>query len=606
MPEFPAPAHQGTRSAARRVHLVHIVADDLGYNDLGYVNPDLVTPRLDTLARSGVRLDTFYTFKTCAPTRASMLTGRYPFRVGVYSNQDVDSYGVPSNFTMAPALLRELGDYATHAIGKWHLGFRSPELTPTWRGFDSFFGYWHCCASGYEHRRFAHGKDLYLDLTNATGKRLRPALGHDGRYSAFLYADEASRIIRHHDVRRPLYLYLSFQSVHGPDEVPARFEQLYAARHPEWSAARHVSAGMVTALDEAVGQVVDTLMDTGLWDNTLCIFNSDNGAPWGWHLESHSNAPLRGAKFGLWEGGVRVRAFLTGGSVHAQRGTTWAGLAHASDLLPTMMAAAGLPMPVDTGPTPLDGFSLWEAVRSNSTSPRTSVVHQVLNQFNLRDCLGADHDKQNCGAAIRIGKFKLLAGYPGWSQWAGDAPANPAWRGDPDWQRYGGDAHKQPRGDGCRILSGDDCPCWRSACLFDLEADPGERTDLSRTLPAVTRRLLHALRGESSGGTQGSHLPKGRAAADTLALERMLHVKHAFLPFANFSGWHNDASAPSCYNPLMPWLERKLQRATGLDPTRWNGRYFKWEAFWNSWEAQWTERARARKFEKRPLTAVSA
>ena len=67
-----------------------------------------------------------------------MLTGRYPFRVGVYSNQDVDSYGVPSNFTMAPALLRELGDYATHAIGKWHLGFRSPELTPTWRGFDSF------------------------------------------------------------------------------------------------------------------------------------------------------------------------------------------------------------------------------------------------------------------------------------------------------------------------------------------------------------------------------------------------------------------------------------------------------------------------------------
>ena len=106
MPELRAPAHQGTRSAARRVHLVHIVADDLGYNDLGYVNPDLVTPRLDTLARSGIRLDTFYTFKTCAPTRASMLTGRYPFKVGVYSNQDVDSYGVPSNFTMAPALLQ--------------------------------------------------------------------------------------------------------------------------------------------------------------------------------------------------------------------------------------------------------------------------------------------------------------------------------------------------------------------------------------------------------------------------------------------------------------------------------------------------------------------
>lgn len=79
-----APAHHGTRSAARHVHLVHIVADDLGYNDLGYINPGLVTPRLDTLARCGVRLDTFYTFKTCAPTRASMLTGRYPFRVGVY------------------------------------------------------------------------------------------------------------------------------------------------------------------------------------------------------------------------------------------------------------------------------------------------------------------------------------------------------------------------------------------------------------------------------------------------------------------------------------------------------------------------------------------
>ena len=560
-----APAANRMRSGTRRVHLVHIVADDLGYNDLGYVNPEIISPRLDSLARCGIRLETFYTFKTCAPSRASMLTGRYPFRVGVYSNQDIDSHGVPSNFTMLPALLKQLGHYATHAVGKWHLGFRSPELTPTWRGFDSFFGYWHCCSAGYERRVFPHGNDWFLDLANATGKRLRPALGHDGRYSAFLYADEAIRIIRRHNPRRPLYLYLAFQSIHGPNAVPARFSQLYAARHPEWSAARHVRHGMVTALDEAVGQTVDALVDTGLWDSTLCVFNSDNGGT------GHSNAPLRGAKFGLWEGGVRVRAFLSGGAVHARRGAKWHGLAHESDLLPTMLAAAGLQVPTNTGPTPMDGFSLWDAIQANSSSPRTAVVHQILNQFNLRDCLGADHDMENCGAAVRVGRYKLLAGYPGWSQWAGDTPANPAWLGDPDWQRYNkSEAPAQPRGDGCKIVSGERCPCWRSLCLFDLEADPGERHDLSRALPAVRSRLLTVLQAESSRGAQGSHLTKAAAAADALALGHTLRAKRAYLPFGNASVWLNNASAASCYNPLMPWMERRVQRSVGLDTARWN------------------------------------
>eukprot|EP00966_Prymnesium_polylepis_P257204 5941537-Prymnesium_polylepis.1 len=242
-----------------------------------------------------------------------------------------------------------------------------------------------------------------------------------------MYADAASRIVRQHPSTRPLYLYLAFQSVHGPLQVPERYERLHTTAHPEWDRGRRIYAGMVTAMDSAIGRVLQALRGAKLWDSSLVVFMADNGGV----LGMMDNWPLRGGKFGLWEGGVRIVGLLGGPVMHAQRGAAWSGLAHTADLLPTLLDAASVSVPSYTGPTPLDGVSLWRALRSNGSSPRTEVIHQIVNRYNPRDCMGADHDAQNCGGAIRVGKHKLLWGYPG------DARGHGARGGQElDWVRF--------------------------------------------------------------------------------------------------------------------------------------------------------------------------
>ena len=162
-------------------------------------------------------------------------------------------------------------------------------MTPTYRGFDTFFGYWHCCSDYWTHS--LTGK---IDQTNASGHTLAPDYGHQGEYSAFLYAKEASRLITQHDLSQPLYLYLPFESVHGPIEAPEDYISRYNAtiQNPK----RRTFSGMLSAMDDAVQTVIDSLASTGLWDDTLVFFNSDNGGP----LGSANNLPLRGGKFTLW------------------------------------------------------------------------------------------------------------------------------------------------------------------------------------------------------------------------------------------------------------------------------------------------------------------
>ena len=149
-------------------YIVHIVADDLGYDDVGYHNGRFITPSLNKLRSCGIHLSQFYAFKTCAPSRASMLAGRYPFNMGIYENADIDSFGIPTNFSLLPEFFHQAG-FATHAIGKWHVGFRSNEMTPTWRGFDTFLGTWHCCTDYYKHTFFGDAAIPHpvLDMTRS-------------------------------------------------------------------------------------------------------------------------------------------------------------------------------------------------------------------------------------------------------------------------------------------------------------------------------------------------------------------------------------------------------------------------------------------------------
>lgn len=590
----------------RRPNIYQFLADDLGYNDLTKRR----APHLDALRKSGVSLGNLYTFKTCGPSRAAILTGRYPFHMGIYSNADIQSYGVPTNFTFLPALLKQLGGYSTHAMcvhptwtctclqvlhtfsvdvcgacltsashallfrsGKWHVGFRSEGQTPTRRGFDTFFGFWRCCSDYYKHGFVEDGGAT--DQTNATAAGgLVADHGHQGEYSTFLYAREAVRIIRDHRLRAtPLYLYLAFQAVHGPYQAPEHYLRMYA-NVSHYDSRAYLA--MITAMDDAVSMVLRAAKHSNLWEGSLVLFCSDNGARLG--DATGSNHPFRGGKFTLWEGGTRIVAFLSGPLMAARHDTHWSGLAHTSDFLPTLLSAAGLTLPHDTGPTPLDGVDLWEAIRHDRASPRREVVHNLLNRWNHRDCRGSDLDEENCGAAIRVGKYKLVAGYPGDSRWSNHTPPNDGhWtnrgrrfvpRGPQmpwDFQTLGAAAWHAPRMDGCNLFTGHGCPCWRRHCLFDLESDPGETTDLGKRLPHVVRRLLARLADAGTTGTQGAHLCRAATEVDDRAFAAVRSAHRALLPYANASSsiWRDDRAARSCYTPCPLRVENE-HLATGV------------------------------------------
>lgn len=178
---------------------------------------------------------------------------------------------------------------------------------------------------------------------------------------------------------------------------------------------------MVTALDEAVSNVTTALKVAGMWDNSILVVHTDNGGelPYddGTGGGAGSNTPLRGGKFSLWEGGVRGRAWVSGPLVpESRRNTTWSGLMHVSDLLPTICEATGTAVPADTGPFPLDGYAQWANIVEGRPSPRKVIVHQPLNEYWNGSCTQrdvADKFQPSCGGGILDWPFKLLTGFPG-------------------------------------------------------------------------------------------------------------------------------------------------------------------------------------------------
>ncbi|KAK0065509.1 arylsulfatase B, partial [Biomphalaria pfeifferi] len=310
-----------------RPHLVFIVADDLGWNDIGYHNPDIISPTIDTLAYSGIILNQTYVQPLCSPSRSAILTGVYPFRLGtqhlvILNDQEVC---VPLTRSLLPQVLKSNG-YNTHMVGKWHLGFCKWECTPTFRGFDTYYGYYNA------------DEDYYSKITDkGIDFRINTTVGKEavGNYSAYQYATRAEEIIKSHDPDTPLFLYLPFQNVHEPLEVPNKYLKLYPNISDE--NRRNLSA-MVTALDDAIARVVTALKTYDLYNNTLIVFTADNG---GWTLYGGNNYPLRGGKFTIFEGGTRVPAFLHGPMLQTQ-GKVYNGMMHAVDWFATLVKALNI------------------------------------------------------------------------------------------------------------------------------------------------------------------------------------------------------------------------------------------------------------------------
>ena len=362
----------GAESDGPPPNFVFILADDLGWGDVGYHGSEIKTPHIDGLATSGVRLNQFYVQPVCTPTRAALLTGRYPIQYGLQGGVifEGDQFGLPLEERTLPEALKSVG-YRTAICGKWHLGHHHPHFLPTRRGFD------------YQYGSYNHALDYFThtQLGGLDWHRNDRALYQEG-YTTTLIGEEAAQLIEAHDPSQPLFLYVPFNAPHDPLQAPEPYIDMYSHITDE---KRRLYAAMVTCLDDAVGRIVTSLQTRGIRQNTLIIFSSDNG---GWPEAGASNGRLRGEKGSLYEGGIRVPAFANWPGVLQTRGIINEPL-HIVDWYPTLLQLAAAPL---SQPLPLDGRDAWATISQGGPSPHVEILHNATKGMS----------------AIRRGDWKLI------------------------------------------------------------------------------------------------------------------------------------------------------------------------------------------------------
>ncbi|KAK8785135.1 hypothetical protein V5799_008499 [Amblyomma americanum] len=526
---------QDAAQLAPRPHIVFVLADDLGWNDVSYHGcPQIRTPNIDALAWNGIRLRRYYAQPLCTPSRAALLSGRYPLNLGLQHSviYNEEPRGLPLSVSLLPQWLAKLG-YATHILGKWHVGFCKEEYTPTMRGFQRHVGFWGAYIDYYKHE-----KD-YLGPTRSPGLDMRrdfiPAPNDTGRYITHLLTEEAVAVIEGHPDDKPLFLYLAHLAPHSaslrdPLQVPDKYVEPY---RDIGSPERMKYAGMVSTLDESVGLVFEALAKRGILNNTLFVFCSDNGADVAGGNANHASPwPLRGQKYSPWEGGVRAAAFVWSPALSHSKGADYEHLFHITDWLPTLYQLAG-GVPAELGD--IDGVSHADSLAANSTSPpRTELVVNI--------------DPVDNYSAIIEGHFKLVAGvaeggkfehwYPivGNVNWSSTEPLKQCEASsvarvltslglDPACG-LGGGTYPTPIDCGSRDPE-KTCRPTVAPCLFDLAKDPCEYNDVAPEHPELVKSLLAKLGRYEAAATPPANLP------------------------------HDPLSDPGLYNNVwIPWREK--------------------------------------------------
>lgn len=396
---------------AERPNILLIVSDDQGYNDLGLINSEIITPSLDRLAREGTRLTSFYVaWPACTPSRGAFLSGRYPQRNGIYDmirNEAPDyGYKYPSwdkyNVTweriggmdtreiLLPAILQPQG-YVSGIYGKWDLGI-SKRFLPLAKGFDDFYGLVNTGIDYYTHERYGV-HSMYRNNERTEEDR--------GVYATYLFEREALRFLDEQSGEDPFFLYVPFNAPHGSSaldpkirgtvQAPPEFEALYPEvdelytigerygektlvsskqkRYRDYRAA-------TTCMDASIGKLLDKLDEKGLAENTIVIFFADNGGGGG-----SDNGVLRGGKSQTWEGGVRVLSMVRWPAGGIPAGVVNDAFLSSMELFPSLAAVTGAQLPEGVI---LDGYDWWSALRGESESPRTSLFWKRQDRLGAR------------------------------------------------------------------------------------------------------------------------------------------------------------------------------------------------------------------------------
>ncbi|MBL9123805.1 MAG: arylsulfatase [Planctomycetaceae bacterium] len=376
-------------AAVARPNVLFIVADDLGWSDVGWHGGFGKTPHLDELVRTGIELDQHYVQPVCTPTRTALLSGRYPGRFGPHALAPSNLRAMPIGTVTLASALKSLG-YHTYQTGKWHLGSRA-EWGPNVFGFDHGYGTLTGAADPWTHK-YRHGP--YEDTWHRDGRRS----DEEGNATELIAAEAIRRI---EEQRSPWFVYVAFHAVHTPVDAPEEYKRLYEGIKFDEDPARHDSrlrmAAMVAQLDAKVGEFVAALDRTGQRDNTLIVFTSDNGG-----IESLKNAyvgtvgdsplnsendPLRGQKNQLFEGGTRVCAFANWPGKLAPR--RHAAPLHVVDWFPTIANLVGYPPAADLA---WDGVDQWPALTGNAARPGPRTIYIAMKG----------------GQSLRHGDWKLI------------------------------------------------------------------------------------------------------------------------------------------------------------------------------------------------------
>jgi arylsulfatase B len=419
------------RKRAARPNIVILLADDLGWADVGYHGAKTATPNIDRLAGDGVRLEDFLVCPLCSPTRAGLMTGRWPIRSGMGESVITPwrRYGLPTTERTLADMMAKAGYERRGVIGKWHLGHYEKKFLPLNRGFTHFYGHYNGAVDYFTHEREGE-LDWHRGFETC----------RDEGYTTDLIGRESVRFIDESPADKPFFLYVPFNAPHLP--LQAKEEDLAKYTHIE-DKKKRTYAAMVDSMDQAIGKILHALQAKGLADNTFVLFLSDNGA-----IELGDNGSWRSTKGSVYEGGIRVPAAVRW-PAGIQGGRTVQGRMGLIDIFPTLKRIAGL---ADSDPNPLDGRDVLDVIRGKAEAPKRDWFSYIAQ--------GSPEQ-----ASLHDGIWKLVV-------------------------RGGSVLDVALDGAGRRI----DRQSKTSVELFRLDQDPGEHTDLASQHPDVVARLLERLK----------------------------------------------------------------------------------------------------------------